>query len=304
MDHTSTPVFVPDPSDAAQPMPHMTPAPVSGSGFTLSPSSSSSSSSGSSYWSLSPSSSSSSFSGSPSGSLPHFSPLPPPISPLSPSSPFFPSSLSFSSSLSSSLHSSPGSPPISPPYFSPISPLDFPPLSSPLSPFGSTPHSSPGYISSDSSDLSSCSPPSVSEEEQWTLVPTDHPTRLILRRVQKEGSTAQTPSEPLQASFVKKMYHRFTWTSVPVPGPTGHSVPRLILRRTLELTSSPPPPPSPSPPPSPPHSSVSPDSQWVTKLRRIILEKRHAGSPKRPTANEAKSPEKRRKEEGKRGQQY
>ncbi|TKS77242.1 hypothetical protein D9C73_011333 [Collichthys lucidus] len=230
MDHTSTPVLVPDRSDAAQL--RMTPAP----------------------------------------------------SPISPRSP----------------HSSPGSPPISPLYLSPISPLDFAPLSLPLSPFGFTPHSSPGYICSYSSDHSSCSPPSVSEEEQWTLVPTGHPTKLILRRVQKEGSTAQTPSEPLQASFVQKMYHRFTWTSVPVPGPTRHSVPWLILRKTLKLTSSPPP----SPSRSPPHTSVSPEPQWVTKLQRIMLEKRHAGSPKRPTANEAKSPEKRSKEEEKRGQRY
>ncbi|KAE8287191.1 hypothetical protein D5F01_LYC15160 [Larimichthys crocea] len=57
----------------------------------------------------------------------------------------------------------------------------------------------PGYLTGYSSDFSSCSPTSVLEEKQWILVPTDHPTRLILRRLD------QTPREPLQPSFVKKV---------------------------------------------------------------------------------------------------
>ncbi|KAI4827176.1 hypothetical protein KUCAC02_030594 [Chaenocephalus aceratus] len=123
-------------------------------------------------------------------------------------------------------------------------------------------------------------------EEGWSLVPCAHPTRIVLRRPQRSGSSSSSrssscfscSSSPVLSCRPSPPVPEEGWSLVPCAHPT-----RIVLRRPQRSGSSP----RPEPPREPLPVRKVPEQQWMKSARLLMKKRSQVGSRWRKRGAEA-----------------
>nr|XP_033963993.1 uncharacterized protein LOC117465173 [Pseudochaenichthys georgianus] len=163
--------------------------------------------------------------------------------------------------------------------------------------------SSCSCFSCSSSPVLSCRPSPPVPEEGWSLVPCAHPTRIVLRRPQRSGSSSSSrssscfsscscfscSSSPVLSCRPSPPVPEEGWSLVPCAHPT-----RIVLRRPQRSGSSP----RPEPPREPLPVRKVPEQQWMKSVRLLMKKRSQVGSRWRKRGAEAAEGRKEAKRRG------